>query len=160
MLFFGKEGVEYYINENGEPTFTDEVLAKVTPDNSYDMVISSISPYGSGGLPAYYEQKNFCGAECRGEPVVFVENVKNALPPEVWSFNFTSEESAEVSALEADIITNCHDVYRAKFITGEIDIDDDAVWKQYLTEMEKLGLEDLIWYYQTAVDRMAAAAQK
>lgn len=71
-------------------------------------------------------------------------------------FNFTTDEEEELSALRSDLITNCHDVYQAKFITGELDVDDDAVWNGYVAEMEGMGLEDYLYIYQTALDRMLA----
>ncbi len=73
-----------------------------------------------------------------------------------WSFNFTIDENDELSALKTDVVTNCHNVYRAKFIEGTLDVDDDAVWNQYLEEMQSAGLEDLIAIYQAALDRMLA----
>lgn len=64
-----------------------------------------------------------------------------------------------MNALKADINTNCHDVWRAEFIQGIKDVNDDAVWNVYVQQIENLGLEDLMYLYQTALDRMLAAAE-
>ena len=44
----------------------------------------------------------------------------------------------------------------AALSTGELDVDDDAVWNGYVAEMEGMGLEDYLYIYQTALDRMLA----
>ncbi len=42
----------------------------------------------------------------------------------------------------------------ARFITGDLDIDDDAAWQSYLDELEQMGLSDLLAVYQAAYTRM------
>lgn len=42
---------------------------------------------------------------------------------------------------------------RSQFITGELDIDDDAVWQTYLDECEANGFSELIAVTQSAWDR-------
>lgn len=156
MLHFGKEGVDFTYDENGYPVYTDQVLSQVSTDNPYDKVISAITPYASGGLPRYMDDKTFCGSECRGEALAAAQRMEPYANEECWMFNFTTDEEEELSALRSDLITNCHDVYQAKFITGELDVDDDAVWDGYVAEMEGMGLEDYLYIYQTALDRMLA----
>ena len=54
--------------------------------------------------------------------------------------NFTDEESSEL----ADITTSLNQTaqeYYAKFIMGQIDIENDQEWNNYIQAMEKLGLE-------------------
>lgn len=41
----------------------------------------------------------------------------------------------------------------AEFTTGTRDINDDAAWEQYLTELDSMGLQDLIATSQAAFDR-------
>ncbi len=156
MLYFGKEGVDYYLNDQGMPTYNDELLAQVSTDNPYDKVVSAITCYASAGVPGLYDDATFPGAECRGISYEATKPLEAALPKTLWSFNFTTEETENLNALKADILTNCHEVYRAKFITGELDIDNDEVWNNYVQEMEGLGLSDLVDIYQTALDRMNA----
>ena len=69
MLYFGKEGVDFNYDENGYPTFTDELMSQITSDNPYDTVVSQITCYASGGVPGYVTDKTSCSSECRGVPL-------------------------------------------------------------------------------------------
>lgn len=44
---------------------------------------------------------------------------------------------------------------RAKFATGQLDINSDEDWNHYLATLERIGLKTLIENTQSAVDRMA-----
>ena len=156
MLYFGKEGVDFNYDENGYPTFTDELMSQITSDNPYDTVVSQITCYASGGVPGYVTDKTSCSSECRGVPLQAAEKMAPFANAITWHFNFTTEENEEVNTLRSDILTNCQEVYQAKFITGELDVDDDAVWQGYVDEINGLGVEDYLALYQTALDRMNA----
>lgn len=157
MVYFGEEGVDFFLDENGLPTYMPELLSQVNADNPYDKVISSITCFASGGIPGWKDNVWNPGSECRGKALDATGYLEPFANPISWSFNFSIEENEELSALKADVVTNCHDVYRAKFISGELDVNDDAAWQQYLDEIDRAGLEDLIYIYQTALDRMLAA---
>lgn len=44
-----------------------------------------------------------------------------------------------------------------RFIIGELDPNDDAAWDNYISDMERLGVRDMIEVYQAALDRFNAA---
>ena len=44
---------------------------------------------------------------------------------------------------------------RAKFATGQLDVDSDADWNEYLATLDRIGLSTLLRTTQSAVDRMA-----
>ncbi len=64
----------------------------------------------------------------------------------------TAEESTDASAIYGDILT-----YVAtsvlQFINGTLDINDDAVWNEYVTAIEGMGIAELTEIVQTAYDR-------
>ena len=157
LINFGKEGEDWYYNEQNLPTWNDELMAQVNENTNYDLVTAQVSCYASGNVPNWFTDETYPGAQCRGLGYETSQKLAPYTCQTTWLFNFTIDEAEEVSALKADIITNCHDVYRADFITGAKDVDDDAQWDAYVQEMENLGLEDLIYIYQTALDRMNAA---
>ena len=66
---------------------------------------------------------------------------------------FTVEESTERATLYTDI-KNYLETMKAQFITGELDID--ANWDAYLTELDKMGLDRLLEIEQAALDRYLA----
>ena len=159
LINFGKEGEDWHYNEQHLPTWNDEILAQVNENTNYDLVTAAVSCYASGNVPNWFTDEIYPGAQCRGLGYETSQKLAPYTNQIAWLFNFTIEEAEEVSALKADIITNCHDVYRAAFITGQKDVNDDAVWNAYVQEMQNLGLDDLMYIYQTALDRMLAAAK-
>ncbi len=65
---------------------------------------------------------------------------------------YTLQEKQEVEMAQINIdsrITN----YRMDFVTGKKDINDDAVWAQYLKEMKEDGLDKVLELAQKAYDR-------
>lgn len=62
----------------------------------------------------------------------------------------TAEENEEVA--EASLVLNNYwNESFANFVTGKWDIDEQ--WDEYLVELEKIGMNDLLEVYQTAFDR-------
>ncbi|MDY3367042.1 extracellular solute-binding protein [Zhenhengia yiwuensis] len=65
-------------------------------------------------------------------------------------FNFTAEESKELSAMATDI-RNFVSEKKAKWTTGQADID--AEWDSYVETLNKMGLERYMEIYRTAYER-------
>ena len=68
---------------------------------------------------------------------------------------FDSEESAEASAIYSDILTYVA-TCALQFINGDLDVNDDAVWADYVANIEGMGIEDLTAIVQDAYDRANA----
>lgn len=66
---------------------------------------------------------------------------------------FTEDEITEFSDLET-IISGYAGECRVRFMTGDMDINDDKVWNDYLKELDQGGLRRYIEIMQTAYDRM------
>ena len=154
LINFGKEGEDWHYNEQNLPTWNDYILDQVNENTNYDLVTAQVSCYASGNVPCWFTDETFPGAQCRGLGYETSQKLAPYTNQQAWLFNFTIEEAEEVSALKADINTNCHDVWRADFIKGTKDVNDDAVWNEYVQQIESLGLEDMMYLYQTALDRM------
>ena len=154
LINFGKEGEDWHYNEQHLPTWNDYILDQVNENTNYDLVTAQVSCYASGNVPCWFTDETFPGAQCRGLGYETSQKLAPYTNQQAWLFNFTIEEAEEVSALKADINTNCHDVWRADFIKGTKDVNDDAVWNEYVQQIESLGLEDMMYLYQTALDRM------
>ncbi len=104
--------------------------------------------YGNGMFP-------YSSAPINGVGVKGVGTVKNLMPYGETPFNLntlvlTQDESDTYSDAWTDI-----DKYiaesTAKFITGEADIATG--WNQFIKDLEKMGLNDVIAIYQAAYDR-------
>ena len=66
---------------------------------------------------------------------------------------FTEEEGREFAPLQADIKSYCQ-TQKALFLTGELDIDDDDEWQNFVDTLNRMGLERLLELEQQAYDRM------
>lgn len=72
------------------------------------------------------------------------------IPSVMW---FTDDQSEVVNDIESALISYVNEM-RAAFITGTIDIEDDAQWEAYLEELEIMGMEDWVKTYQDAYTAM------
>lgn len=66
------------------------------------------------------------------------------------SVYFTTEEQKKVNSYNTDL-SSCVERFFARTITGEIDVD--AEWDNYIGELKRIGLDDLISIYQKKYDQ-------
>ena len=71
----------------------------------------------------------------------------------VFKINYTEEENDLLGDAKVDILTYAKEM-RAKFISGEIDVDDDAAWDTYVKNIHNLGWDNAIAATQAAWDRV------
>lgn len=71
------------------------------------------------------------------------------------STTLDAEESADAASLYSDILTYVA-TSALEFINGAKDINDDAVWNEYVSNIESMGIEDLTAIVQGAYDRAHA----
>ena len=77
------------------------------------------------------------------------KNTNNILGSDV---QLTSEESTDASALYSDIITYVG-TSALQFVNGDLDVNDDAVWNDYVAKIEGMSIGELTEIIQTAYDR-------
>lgn len=80
----------------------------------------------------------------------YVENrqdIELQLPP-----LFLTEEQAAFTGEIGLAIENHVKQHEAQFINGELDIDDDAAWADYVDILQQIGLEQYLQAYQEAYD--------
>lgn len=68
---------------------------------------------------------------------------------------FTAEEGQEAAGIYSDILTHVSTSV-LQFINGDLDVDDDSVWKGYVSEIEAMDLGRLTEIVQTAYDRASS----
>ena len=71
----------------------------------------------------------------------------------VFKLVYSQEETELMGNAKVDILTYVKEM-RAKFISGEIDVNDDAVWQKYVENIHNLGWDNAIAASQSAWDRM------
>lgn len=72
---------------------------------------------------------------------------------------YTTEEEDRTSTILADLTTK-RDEYMAKFLSGELDPSNDAHWNQYISDLNKLGLEEFSEIQTTVYERTQAELNK
>lgn len=72
---------------------------------------------------------------------------------QVFTLIYNADEIEEMGNFRTEIKTYAKEM-RAKFIIGELDIDDDAEWKKYVDTIHGMGWDTTIECAQAAWDRM------
>ena len=136
-------------------------------DNTYDLTM----PDGSDGFTTDWMYKNvnyfMQGVMQLGEYITstpgnsqerqrgYAENVipyatMEDLP--TYYFSFTEEEQAVIDQYSTEF-DSFVDEMRNKFIMGVEDINDDATWEKYCSQMEAYGMNELVAVNQSAYER-------
>lgn len=71
---------------------------------------------------------------------------------EVPPLKYTSEESDEFATIKTEL-ANYIRQNAVKFMVGTLDINDDVVWNKYVSDLQKLRLDDVLANMQKAYDR-------
>lgn len=150
---YGIEG-ETYTMVNGEPQFTDLILAN---PQGFDWQLCQ-SLYINPGFP--------CLNDLAAQELTYNEAQKAAVPtwvdaydssdetmPNTQWLSYTTEESNRRADLQTDLETYQEEM-RLKFITGQADID--AEWDTYCSTLDSMGFYELMEIDQAAVDRYMA----
>ena len=133
--FMGIEGVTYEKDETapGGLKLTDMVLN--SPDGrTFEQVLAEYVPWAGGSNPSVASNEYFKGGETWPVCLEAVAGLRNYFPEEVWaSFSryYTTEEATELSAIKTEQEQYWKE-WRAYFITGQKDINDDATWAEYV----------------------------
>lgn len=153
---YGPEGLTFNYDENGEKIFTDVILNNEDGLSAGDAVASyAMIPEK---IPSYYDwtrelqfvpekdvrSYDVWGSEDHLEDWVMPANV-----------SLTSDESVELASMYADIQTYYQEA-SCQFITGVLDIENDADWENYVNVIEGMGIERCVEIRQAALDRYLA----
>lgn len=156
---FGEPGVDCILNEDG---------TQVSMLEGYDAVLTPLVNWSEqtncwwqGSYPTYAPEELIVGQAWDGNLGNTQYQVTQAVPyyrgrePEyvTGTLIFTQEEADAVSDSSTTIIDYVNESI-ARFITGDLDIDNDSSWQNYLDELEQMGLSDLLAVYQAAYTRM------
>lgn len=71
---------------------------------------------------------------------------------EVPTLKYTTEETEEFTTVKTEL-ANYIRQNAVKFMVGTLDVNNDAVWNKYISDLQKLRLNDVIACMQTAYDR-------
>lgn len=145
----GHDVETWEFDENGEPVFDAAVLKSVAEATN---IASSI-----------VSTKDLAGIVCDTR-LSFEFGERELACFEAWSTNkntsqmlgsitqLTAEEGIEAAGIYSDILTYVS-TSALQFINGDLDVDDDAVWEEYVTQIENMNVDGLSEVIQGAYDR-------
>lgn len=143
---YGLEGTDFAFDETGFPVFRTERAAEFETVNA---------------AMFYCNWSNFAFVADNLKGFTFEEREMQCFP--VWSSNrsndskigskctLNAEQTAAASSIYSDILTHVATT-ALQFINGDLDIDDDAVWNQYVSDIEGMNIAGLTDIVQDAYD--------
>lgn len=149
---YGLEGESFEYNEAGQPVFTDLVLNN--PDMSTTVALFM---YCMDRGPFYRdddrETSNYTEAQKAASDIWKSNMVEGR---NMDGYRLTSAETEEAGTWYTDIKTYATEKI-LQFIIGAVDVDDG--WDEYVSEIESMGIDNVIEIYQTAYDRYLSGEQ-
>jgi len=159
---YGKEGTSYTVRDDGYILINDKWFDEYWGMENAASIYSVDTFVGVGYLPGFeyattsYLYKDAAGTtygyneELEGLKSNWVNNSGSYLIPK--AVTLTAEESTENTAIIVDCETLAQEMY-VRYISGADDIEDDAVWQNYLSQLETMGIKKAIANMQKAYDR-------
>lgn len=164
---YGEEGVDWVETIDYE---TQIPMVKVINSDAYggqtDSTWAMAGPYMCGGDPRvntttgeppkavedmdWNEYRKYITEEMVD---VNMEHARQYNPERLFNTVIYNEQELEENGTSLENITAYVSECRAKFAVGQMDIDSDAEWNQYLSTIESLGSETLLKNTQAAYDR-------
>lgn len=151
---FGKQGVSWDYDENGEVQLTE----LVTNDPDTD----PITKYGG---------QTWSGCGIQATKLLYMKNSELAIQAnDTWFYEnedvtaswkwptgttYTTEEQDELDIISGALGTYTAESF-ANFLTGALDIDDDAVWEKYIADYSNYNLDRIREIRQACYDRYMA----
>jgi len=156
LYLLGIEGQTYEMGDDGIPFFVDDIMKN--PDGlSFQQAYGRYCPQAGGSNPTILTEKYYVSGEGLPKSREASNNLKNDMISfdDVWEkFVYSSTEAEVMSSLEVDI-SNYYNEQRALFVSGDLDVTDNATWEAYCAEYENLGLEDYLTMYDIGYKRFA-----
>lgn len=153
---YGIEGETFNYDENGDVVYTDEILnndSGLTVAQS--LITKALVP---SQIPSHYDWTR----------ELIVVNPKDIESYDIWAddthlddwvmpvgVSMTSEENMEFASYYADINTYFKEASN-QFISGVLDVEDDAEWNKYIETLEGMNVERCVELKQAALDRYLA----
>lgn len=157
-LFFhyGKEGETFFFNEENKPEFMPEILESDGSTN-LDTLLSKVTPYSGGGNVVLITSNTASGGEMLSNAPKAAHDMVPYTPELVWgTFRLTPDEQERYNIIYTEMINNNFNVMVPKFISGEVEINDDT-WAQFVKGFEDAGLAEYLEIMNAALDRWEAA---
>ena len=150
-----------YSMVNGEPQFNPGWYDESNPETDKDEDKLLTVEYGSMGSQFKKEQHMF--DSIRGKEVEALYDAFMAQPNYYYfdqiPMRYNEEEEQRFADLEIALNAK-RDEYIQRFFTGDVDPNNDADWNMYISDMNKVGLQEFIELQKTVYERTKAEIEK
>lgn len=147
LYYMGVEGKTFEIVD-GEKQYMDHIR-NPEGDITFEQALAKELTW-LGSINGIIMADYFIGGETQPLSMASAEKAEPYVPEEIWpAFTFTAEENRVLNSSGQDVAQFVEEM-RDKFITGNESFDN---WDQYLSELEKMGLDEVIEVYQNAYER-------
>lgn len=151
FVCYGVEGVSFEYDENGDPWYSEMITDN--PDGLTQ--IQAVVTYLGNNVPTLtdWSRNNISALSTMTEYLDCwaIDDNSQDMP----QVTLTVEESEEYAAVSTDVETYLDEALN-KFIRGDLDVDDDAEWQNYLDNMSALGVDTMVEIYTDALERYNA----
>lgn len=140
----GVEGVTYNVVD-GEIVFVDEVLNAEEGINKYLQINYGCGTSGFQSVwPDEYTLLKFDEEYAEIYAAASAMNANQPYAPEPWFDDIAAEEAGMIAnGAMFDLV----ETYREQFINGDVDVNDDAAWANYVAQLEEAGLQEYLDLY-------------
>lgn len=152
FLLMGEEGVNWQKDADGNPGYTEEALAKMTPDMTSDAFLSIFGLLPGGGNPCVVPAGLWFN-EYEPESASTAQAMFPYINDIVWPiFAWTTDELKAYNTYHGDIKSYVKN-QTALFVSGQLELNDDT-WAAFLNEIDALGADKLLETYESALARI------
>lgn len=158
---FGRKDIEWHEPLEGEVSAypgVETVIAITTKALSGDVD----NYYYANSGPRIYGTKLFYGQADTTEGAIHEQVLSNAedllyarsfinYDKSVVNLNYDEDQQDVYDSIYTPIINYVNECW-ARFVLGDLDINDDAVWQNFVTEVNDMGVEDALEAIQEAYD--------
>lgn len=151
--FFSQQddkAIEVHIGEFGVISEKDGEKINIINDDNNAKWENCPGPYAPGIVSTDIYENKLQQSPAAIRKAGFYEAYKPFLGEQLPILSFTKEELDKTAIMKTDII-NYVDEMKAKWVTGQADVEAD--WSAYVDRLNKMGLEDYVKIYSDAYDR-------
>lgn len=150
---YGVEGKVWNWNEDNTERIYTELVTNDPDGYTVTTAWGRYAVYGNfiGYSNEWRSNWSYSGVELDAMET-WTNHADNAYSMPLNFLSLTSDESNEIKNYISDVETYV-DEKLAKFVNGDIDINDDGVWEEYTSTLESLGLNQIVSVYQEAYNR-------
>ncbi len=160
-LGVAEDNYSYYMDADGNPHFNEGWYDESNPETDKDEDKLLTLEYGSMG--STFKKQQYMFESIRGELTeqLYEEfsSKDNYYYFEQIPMRYTEEEEERFADLETALNAK-RDEYIQRFFTGDVDANSDADWEMYISDMNKVGLQEFIEIQTTVYERTKAEVEQ